>query len=145
MPLPKGVKEGQGVARQPNYGQERAERQRRKAARRDERLAAKADRRGKGLPLDDASIAAPKAHSPSPAVNLDASLPEDPSGLIRLGQALKFVCGAAHPTTLAVLRAATSGEGEDIERARARFLELTPSNQHAALTIAAAAAPALRS
>jgi hypothetical protein len=129
------------VARQPNYGQERAERQRRKAARRDERLAAKADRRGRGPPLDHAPAAAPEAHSPAAAVDLDACLPNDPSALVRLGQALKFVCGAAHPTTLAVLRAATSGEPEDIERARARFLELTPSNQHAALTIAAAPPP----
>jgi hypothetical protein len=132
------------VARQPNYGQERAERQRRKAARRVERLAAKADRRDKGLPPDSASAAAPETPSPAAAAKLAGRLPEDPVALVRLGQALKFVCGAAHPTTLAVLRAATSGEGDDIERARALFLELTPGNQHAALTIAAAGSSALR-
>jgi hypothetical protein len=132
------------VARQPNYGQERAERQRRKAARRDERLAAKIDRRDKGLPPDPASTAVPETHLPSEGAELGARLPDDPFTLVRLGQALKFVCGAAHPTTLAVLRAAASGEGEDIERARSLFLELTPANRHAALTIAAAGPSAPR-
>jgi hypothetical protein len=125
------------VARQPNYGQERAERQRRKAARRDARVAAKTDRRDKDLPPDPAAATAERS-SPSAAARPEAPLPDDPFALVRLGQALKFVCGADHPTTLAVLRAATSGDGEDIERAHALFLELTPGNQHAALTIAAA-------
>lgn len=132
------------MARQPNYGQERAERQRRKAARRDERLAAKADRRDKGLTPDVALAAAPETHAPAAAEKLGAPMPEDPFTLVRLGQALRFVCGADHPATLAVQRAATSGEGEDVERARALFLQLTPVNQHAALTIAAAAPSALR-
>ncbi len=71
-------------------------------------------------------------------------MPEDAVTLIRLAQALKFVCGADHPATLAVQRAAASGDGEDVDRARALFQQLTPGNQHAALTIAAAAPSALR-
>lgn len=132
------------MARQPNYGQERAERQRRKAARRDERLAAKAERRDKDMPPGAAPAIAPETGSPSAVAELGASMPEDSITLLRLGRALKFVCGADHPATLAVQRAAASGEGEDVDRARALFLQLTPGNQHAALTIAAAAPSALR-
>jgi len=126
------------VAKRPNYGQERAERQRRKAARRDERLAAKAERRHQ--PSDDAgSAAAPQALAePGPL------LPADPIALARLAQVLKFVCGDDHPTTLAVKRAAMSSDGADIERARALFQQLTPGNQRAALTLVAATPPALR-
>ena len=131
------------MARRPNYGQERAERQRRKVARRDERLAAKADRRDKDSPPDPAAATA-EPHSSSARAGVEAPLPDDPFALIRLGQALKFVCGTAHPATLAVLRAATSGAGEDVDRARALFLELTPGSRHAALTIAAAGPSGLR-
>ena len=131
------------MARQPNYGQERAERQRRKAARRDERLAAKADRRDKDSPPDPAPATA-EPHSPAVRAGHEAPLPDDPFALMRLGQALKFVCGSAHPATLAVLQAATSGVSEDVERARALFLELTPGNRHAAFTIAAAGPSGLR-
>jgi hypothetical protein len=132
------------VARQPNYGQDRAERERRKAARRDERLAAKTERRSKNQPPDATPAIAVETESPSAAARLGASMPADAVTLIRLVQALKFVCGADHPATLAVQRAAASGHGEDVDRARALFQQLTPGNQHAALTIAAAAPSALR-
>jgi hypothetical protein len=125
------------VAKRPNYGQERAERQRRKAARRDERLAAKAERRHQ--PADAGSVAAPKAPA-EPGALLSA----DPIAMARLAQVLRFVCGDNHPTTLAVRQAAVSSEGGDIERARALFQQLTPENQHAALTLVAATPSALR-
>lgn len=131
------------MARRPNYGQERAERQRRKAARRDERLAAKAERRDKGS-LPDADAATVRETPALPAPGLDVPMSEDPVAMAQLGQALKFVCGADHPVTQAVRRAATSGDRDDIDRARVLFLQLTPENQHAALTIAAAAPSALR-
>lgn len=123
------------MARRPNYAQERAERQRRKTARRDERLAAKAERRDNG----SASNATPESPAPAAAGTPGAPMPADAVAMARLGQALRFVCGADHPTTLAVQRAAMSADGEDIDRARALFLQLTPGDQRAALTIAAAA------
>jgi hypothetical protein len=132
------------VARRPNYGQERAERQRRKAARRDERLAAKTERRDKGLPSDVTVALASESQPPSGAEGPGAAMPDDPVAMIRLGKALTFVCGTDHPTTLAVQRAAISADSNDIDRARALFLQLTPGSQHAALTIAAAAPAALR-
>lgn len=130
------------MARRPNYGQERAERQRRKAARRDERLAAKAERRDKGSPADAGGATVETPALPVPG--LDVPMSGDPVAMAQLGQALKFVCGADHPVTQAVLRAATSGDRDDIDRARVLFLQLTPENQRAALTIAAAAPSALR-
>jgi hypothetical protein len=42
------------MARRPNYGQERSERQRRKALQREERLAAKAERREKNRVSNEA-------------------------------------------------------------------------------------------
>jgi sRNA-binding protein len=125
------------VARRPNYAQERAERQRRKAARRDERVAAKAERRD-SPESDAAAVATPETPAPPTAGTPGAAMPADPAAMVRLGQALKFVCGADHPTTLAVQRAAMSAAGNDVERARALFLQLTPGDQRAALTIAAA-------
>ena len=125
------------MVKRPNYGQERAERQRRKAARRDERLAAKAERRHQ--PPDAGSVAAPEAIAePGPL------LPADPIAMARLAQVLKFVCGDDHPTTLAVRRAAMSSDGGDIEHARALFGQLTPGNRRAALTLVAATPSALR-
>ena len=125
------------MAKRPNYGQERAERQRRKAARRDERLAAKAE--GRHQPPDTGSATAPDALAePGPL------LPADPIAMARLAQVLKFVCGNEHPTTLAVKRAAMSSDGADIERARALFQQLTPGNQRAALTLVAATPSTLR-
>jgi len=126
------------VAKRPNYGQERAERQRRKTARRDERLAAKAERRDKGRPPGEDEGEAAEASPPAgPAV----TMPADSAAMHRLGQALAFVCGPDHAATLAVQRAVESGGAEDIARARAMFLQLGPRDQRAALAIAAAAAP----
>ena len=51
---------------------------------------------------------------------------------------------ADHPATLAVQRAAISGDGDDIGRARSLFLQLTPENQRAALTIAATTPSSVR-
>ncbi len=131
------------MPRRPNYGQERAERQRRKAARRDERLAAKAERRDKG-PSSDVAVAGPETSAPQQAETLGVPIPDDRGAMMRLAQALRFVCGAEHPTTLAVQRAANSGVGDDIDLARTLFLQLTPGNQRAALAIAAAAPSSLR-
>ena len=127
------------MAKRPNYGQERAERQRRKSARRDERLAAKAERREKGRPPGEEPEDGPEAAPASPA----ATMPADAAAMHRLGQALAFVCGPEHAATVAVQRAVASGGAEDIERARAMFLQLGPRDQRAALAIAAAAAPSL--
>jgi len=127
------------VAKRPNYGQERAERQRRKSARRDERLAAKAERREKNRPPGEEPDESPEAAPASPA----ATMPADSAAMHRLGQALAFVCGPDHAATLAVQRAVESGGAEDIERARAMFLQLGARDQRAALAIAAAAAPSL--
>jgi hypothetical protein len=127
------------VAKRPNYGQERAERQRRKSARRDERLAAKAERREKNRPPGEEPDEGPEAAPASPA----ATMPADSAAMHRLGQALAFVCGPDHAATLAVQRAVESGGAEDIERARAMFLQLGARDQRAALAIAAAAAPSL--
>jgi len=71
-------------------------------------------------------------------------LSADPVAMARLAQVLKFVCGPEHPTTLAVRRAAMSRDGDDIERARALFRQLTPGNQRAALTLVAATPSPLR-
>jgi len=128
------------VAKRPNYGQERAERQRRKAARRDERLAAKAERRDKNRPPGEDED---EGAEPPPAAGSGATMPADSAAMHRLGQALAFVCGPDHPATLAVQRAVESGAAADIERARAMFLQLGARDQRAALAIAAAAAPSL--
>jgi hypothetical protein len=132
------------MAKRPNYGQERAERQRRKAARRDERLAAKADRRDRGRPDDGAPLLAPNTDAPAAVEDFDASMPADPAMIVRLGQALGYVCGAEHPITLAVQRAAISGDGDDVERARVLFLQLLPGDRRAALVLARATPSALR-
>jgi hypothetical protein len=131
------------MAKRPNYGQERAERQRKKAARRDERLAARASRRHEDTPsVEDAEAAQLTAAEPTADATSHFAA-NDPIAMASLAHALKFVCGAEHPTTLAAQQAARSGGHEDIGRARALFLQLTPRNQRAALTIAAAA-PAVR-
>src|SRR5262249_10714699 len=94
---------------------------------------------------DDAAPAAEGAEAARPATAEPSAAapgplpPADSLAMARLAHALSFVCGAEHPTTLAARQAARSGNHEDIGRARALFLQLTPRNQHAALTIAAAA------
>ena len=53
----------------------------------------------------------------------------------RLSKALAFVCGADHPTTVALKAAADSGAERDIKNARALFLRLKPSDRRAALAM----------
>jgi hypothetical protein len=53
----------------------------------------------------------------------------------RLGKALAFICGADHPTTVAVKLAAESGTESDIKKARALFLKLKPNDRRGALSM----------
>jgi hypothetical protein len=53
----------------------------------------------------------------------------------RLAKALVFICGADHPTTVALRTAAESGSERDIKNARASFLKLKPGDRRAALTL----------
>jgi len=50
---------------------------------------------------------------------------------------LVFICGPAHPATVALQAAAASGSERDIKNARARFLKLKPGERKAALTMIA--------
>jgi len=59
----------------------------------------------------------------------------DRAAMARLAKALQFICGADHPTTLALQTAADSGSERDIKAARALFLKLKPSDRRAALTM----------
>jgi hypothetical protein len=51
----------------------------------------------------------------------------------RLAKALAFICGADHPTTLALKAAAESGAERDIKKARSLFMKLKPGERRAAL------------
>jgi len=62
-----------------------------------------------------------------------ACLTSAPMG--RLAKALVFICGANHPTTVALRAAAESGSERDIKNARAMFLRLKPGDRRAALTM----------
>ncbi|NJO24420.1 MAG: hypothetical protein HC868_17790 [Sphingomonadales bacterium] len=53
----------------------------------------------------------------------------------RLAQALTFICGAEHPTTVALRTAAESGTEKDIKAARALFLRLKPNERRSALAM----------
>ena len=53
----------------------------------------------------------------------------------RLAKALVFVCGADHPTTVALKTAAESGVERDIKNARTLFLRLKQSDRRAALAM----------
>lgn len=53
----------------------------------------------------------------------------------RLAKALAFVCGAEHPTTVALEAASVSGTAADIKKARALFLKLKSSERQAALSM----------
>jgi hypothetical protein len=59
----------------------------------------------------------------------------DRAAMGRLAKALQFICGADHPTTVALQAAADSGSERDIKNARAQFLKLKPSDRRAALTM----------
>lgn len=59
----------------------------------------------------------------------------DRAGMERLAKALVFICGADHPTTLALKAAAESGSERDIKKARSLFLRLKPGDRQAALVM----------
>jgi len=59
----------------------------------------------------------------------------DRAALGRLAKALAFICGADHPTTVALRAASESGSARGIKAARALFLKLKPSDRRAALTM----------
>ena len=59
----------------------------------------------------------------------------DRTAMGRLAKSLKFICGADHPTTVALQKASDSGTDQDIKAARASFLKLKTSDRRAALTM----------
>ena len=59
----------------------------------------------------------------------------DRAAIARLAKALVFVCGADHPTTVALQAAADSGSERDIKNARAGFLRLKQGERRAALAM----------
>ena len=61
----------------------------------------------------------------------------DRTAMGRLAKALAFICGADHPTTVALGAAAESGSEQDIKKARALFLRLKPGDRRAALAMLA--------
>ncbi len=61
----------------------------------------------------------------------------DRAAMERLAKALVFICGADHPTTIALKAAAESGSEQDIAKARKLFLGLKPGDRRAALTMLA--------
>ena len=61
----------------------------------------------------------------------------DRAAMGRLAKALVFVCGADHPTTVALRTAAESGSEQEIKKARTLFLRLKPGHRQAALIMLA--------
>jgi hypothetical protein len=59
----------------------------------------------------------------------------DREAMGRLGGALSFICGADHPTTIALKAASASGKEKDIKAARTLFLRLKLSDRRAALAM----------
>jgi len=59
----------------------------------------------------------------------------DRAAMGRLAKALTFICGADHPTTVALKAAAESGGDRDIKNARVLFLRLKQSDRRAALAM----------
>ena len=59
----------------------------------------------------------------------------DRAAMGRLAKALTFICGADHPTTVALNLAAESGSDSDIKKARAVFLKLKSGDRNAALAM----------
>lgn len=53
----------------------------------------------------------------------------------RLAQALAFICGADHPATVALKKAAETGAEKDAKAARAQFLKVKPNERRAALAM----------
>jgi hypothetical protein len=61
----------------------------------------------------------------------------DREAMGRLAGALSFICGADHPTTMALQAASDSGTEKDIKAARTLFLRLKLSDRRAALAMLA--------
>jgi hypothetical protein len=61
----------------------------------------------------------------------------DRDAMGRLAGALSFICGADHPTTVALQKASDSGTEKDIKAARTLFLRLKTSDRRAALAMLA--------
>ncbi len=61
----------------------------------------------------------------------------DRAAMGRLAKALDFICGADHPTTVALKAAAENGSDQDIKNARTLFLRLKPGERQAALAMLA--------
>ncbi|MGC1710637.1 MAG: hypothetical protein WA717_03410 [Methyloceanibacter sp.] len=61
----------------------------------------------------------------------------DHAAMARLAKALVFICGAEHPTTVALKAAAASSSERDIKNARAMFMRLQPGDRRAALAMLA--------
>ena len=59
----------------------------------------------------------------------------DRDAMGRLAKALTFVCGADHPTTVALKTAAETGNDRDIKAARSLFLKLKSGERRAALAM----------
>lgn len=61
----------------------------------------------------------------------------DRAAMGRLAKALAFICGATHPTTLALKTASETGTEKDIKTARALFLKLKSGDRRSALAMLA--------
>jgi hypothetical protein len=59
----------------------------------------------------------------------------DRTAMGRLAKALAFICGAEHPTAVALSAAAESGLERDIKKARSLFLGLKSGDRKAALSM----------
>jgi hypothetical protein len=59
----------------------------------------------------------------------------DRAAMGRLAKALAFICGPDHPTTIALRAAAINGSDQEIKKARALFLKLSPGDRQAALNM----------
>lgn len=59
----------------------------------------------------------------------------DRAAIGRLAKALVFICGADHPTTVALKTASETGAERDIKNARTLFLRLKSSDRRAAMTM----------
>lgn len=57
----------------------------------------------------------------------------DRGAMGRLAKSLAFICGATHPTTVAMQKASDTGAERDIKAARALFLKLKPGDRRAAM------------
>jgi hypothetical protein len=67
----------------------------------------------------------------------EAPASPDAVAMARLAKALSFIRGPQDPTTLAVEKAAASGQPDDIRKARALFSKLKPGDRAAALAMIA--------